>query len=212
MAEAASSHHPPAPTRRSLTGPLLLWLLIQLSALLLAAGRIPLAAQYPAPAEMLAAQVMAVVQVTAAAVLMPYLMRDAASSVVVVATAWPFAVLAGVLSALAAPTVALAGASVTVWLLALSLSNLAVPPDARHWCATLATVASAGPLVLTYLNAEFGSATSGWLGLLPSVAVLRQVEGNGSQWAAFAVPAAVATAAAVRLILRHRRGQVIHRP
>ena len=200
----------PAGTSAGITAPLLLWLLVQLLALLLAAGRVPLAAQYPQPAETLAAHVVAVVQVTAAALLMPYLMRDAAASVAVVATAWPFMVLAGVLSALPAARVAAAGASVTAWLVALALVNQSLPSAWQAWGVCLAALLSVGCLTLSYLSAEFQGGAAGWLRAFPPSVQLRQLNGSVNYWNGWAIPAAVAAAATARLIARRRHGQVIH--
>ena len=66
---------------------------------MVSALRVPLAAGYAQPAEMLAAHVMLVTQVSAAGLLFPYLMRSVFSAAAVAATAVPFVVLAGVLSA-----------------------------------------------------------------------------------------------------------------
>src|SRR5688572_29419877 len=74
----------------STTGTLLIWLAIQLGATLLAALRIPLAAAYPEPAERLAVHVLLAVQVLAAGMLFPLLLRDWRSALQTIATAVPF--------------------------------------------------------------------------------------------------------------------------
>jgi hypothetical protein len=212
MPDAPNLAPPHQPAIRPLTGPLLLWLLIQVAALLLAAARVPLAAQYPAPAEMLAAHVVAVVQVTAAAVLAPYLLRDVAAFAAAVATVWPFLVLAGALSATSSTTLAVAAAYVTAWLVALSAANLALPAPSRHWTVAAATVLTTGAAALGYLNAEFGGAADhAWVRMLPPLAVLHQLDSGTTRWTDWVLPAAIATAAAARLMLRRRHAEVIHR-
>src|SRR5688500_14317068 len=81
------------------TSPLACWLAIQLGVILLAVSGIPLAARYAEPAERLAAHWMMGAQVVAAGLLFPFLLRDVRNSVQVIATAWPFQLAAGYLSA-----------------------------------------------------------------------------------------------------------------
>jgi hypothetical protein len=79
--------------------PLLAWLLIQLAALGLAAGRVPLAARFPAAAETFALDEMLVSQVVFAAMLSPVLLKDLASSFASILTSLPFISLSGYLAA-----------------------------------------------------------------------------------------------------------------
>src|SRR5215211_6686279 len=82
------------------TAPLLLWLLIQLGAILLAVLRVPLAAAYREPAEQLAPYLLFAVQVVAAGMLFPFLLRDWRTAVQVIATAIPFQLAAVYLAGL----------------------------------------------------------------------------------------------------------------
>ena len=194
-----------------ITGPLLPWLIIQLLALLLATARVPLAARYPQPAELLAAHVMVVVQLTAAALLMPYLLRNWAAAVAVIVTAWPFLVLGGVLSALPTARLTALGGFVTAWLIAFALVNLTAPDAWRLWACAAAAVGTSGGLVLTHLSEEFGGRDTTWLSWLPPLAALRQVN-DQFRILDWALPAALSVICAGVLLLRTRSSHVIHKP
>ena len=76
--------------------PLLLWLSIQILAFAFCAMRVPFYAlkSFPFPGEQLALPVMLFVQITAASLLFPYLMRDFRCAMLVNAAGWPFTLLA----------------------------------------------------------------------------------------------------------------------
>jgi hypothetical protein len=141
----------------STTGPLLLWLAIQLGAILLAALRVPLAAAYPEPAERLAVHVLLAVQVIAAGMLFPLLLRDWRSTLQTIATAVPFQFAACYLAGFDARAMAPAITFVLSWIVVLAM-----------WAATLgsrratmvgvilATCLTLGGGILCYLRLEFG--------------------------------------------------------
>lgn len=193
-----------------MTGPLLMWLLVQLLALLVAAFRVPLAAGYRQPGDLLAAHVMVVAQVTIAALVFPYLMRSGPAAIAVVCSAWPLVVIAGVLSGTPTAGIVAAAGYVTAWLLALGALNAALPERFRPLGVATVTLLSVGVLIVLYLDVEFGGGNGVWKSLSPPLAALRQVSGDASarDWLLPATAATVATAVA---FLRRRSRQVIHK-
>lgn len=199
------------------TSPLLLWLGIQLIALLVALLRIPLAAQYPQPAELLAAQVMVVVQVTSIALLFPYLLRDLAAAVAVAATAVPFILLGGALSAVPAVRMAGAGSYVSAWIVALWAWNAQVSVTGRLTGVAAAALLTGGTLVALYLRLEYALGVAGdaedvmtaWAPLSPPLAALHLLTDTPRlrDWCA---PAVVLAAALASRIITRRSSQVIH--
>jgi hypothetical protein len=211
----ADATNPPAGPGPA-TGPVLLWLLVQLAALLLASLRIPLAAKYPQPAEALATPVMLAAQVAAASLLFPYLMRDWRTATAVIASAWPFAAVASVLSAAPLRATVAGEAYVTSWLVALALWS-AVLRTARLKLYGLAVAAtlSVGGAALWYLAHEFSPGPAGavggsgdrLLGASPLVASLRHLAPWRPHWAEKLIPTALAAAALLVLLARRRRAR-----
>jgi hypothetical protein len=196
-------------------------LTIQLAALLVAVGRVPLAAGYPRTGEMLAAKVIVVVQAAAAAMLFPYLLRSWPAAAAVVASAWPFDALAAVLSSESAGRVAWAAGYVTAWLFVLAVWNWALPEQGRRLGVAAAGLLVLGGSAVFYLRLEFGGldATRAWAiaAVVPPLAALRPLV-RAPEPIDWLFPAA---AAVLGLIARHslqpprwRRlwGQVIHKP
>lgn len=153
---------PEAVTRRpsSPTLPLLLWFLIQLTPLVLAAAGVPLAtgtAGYPQPAEQVALHLMVATQIAASAVLFPVLLRTAPLGLMVIVTAWPFQLAAGYLAAQSAAEVLPLSLFVSSWLIGLTLwrATLITGPLRRLGTA-LASGLTLGGAALWYLAAEFG--------------------------------------------------------
>src|SRR3954466_14941902 len=140
MAEPGSTHS----SSPALTGPLLLWLVIQLIALIVATARVPLAAGYPQPAELLAPHVTVVVQTIAAALLFPYLLSSWSVAIVVIATTWPFVILSGLLSPVPGDGLVSTAGFVSGWLLTLASLNRALPHRARPFAAAGAAVRPGG--------------------------------------------------------------------
>lgn len=212
-----SARAPQAGHASSITGPLLLWLTVQLLALLLAVLRVPLAAQHPQPAELLAAQILVVVQVTAAALLFPYLLRSAHTTAAVAVTTFPFLVLAGMLSAVPGTRLTVAGSYVIAWIVALWILNLSFLAGGRPIGVAGAALLTVGTLVAFYLRLDLGMNTSAepdepagrWAPLSPSVAALSLLSSPAAarDWCA---PALVLGVALVRRVSGLRNSQVIH--
>jgi hypothetical protein len=163
-------------------GPVAAWLAVQLAALALSAGRVPLSARFPRVAEELAVDVMLVAQVTAASLLFPLLLRDARALAVAVLTALPFLQLAGYLAGTPTPRLARAAAYLVVWLIALGLWRRALSSRAAalYGVAVASAIAVGGP-ILWYARAEFArhSAAVDWPAdgaLGPILGALAQVE------------------------------------
>jgi hypothetical protein len=120
MSDAPPVSPPPlSEPNRSPAAPLFCWLVIQLVALSLAVFRVPLSARFPLPGEQFAIHIMLTVQIVASAMLFPFLLRDAATSAMVILTIVPFVQLAGYLSSTPVSRVALAALYVATWLATL---------------------------------------------------------------------------------------------
>jgi hypothetical protein len=136
---------------------LFLWMAIQLIALALAAGRVPLSARFPQPAESMATVEMLVAQIGSASLLFPLLLKDFRRFVLAAAGAWPMLFLAADLGGEPFLRVAVAAGFVSVWLLTLYIWVLAI--RSSRWISIVIAIAAlwtiGGP-VLLYLHAEYG--------------------------------------------------------
>ena len=212
----------PAPPERSAlsgqpespptTAPLLLWLVVQLCAILLAALRVPLAAVYPEPAERLAPHLLLGVQVVAAGMLFPFLLRDRQAAVQVMATAIPFQLAAGYLGGFTAREMLPAIAFGLTWILVLAIWRRALPaPSAQLIGTSVATCLTLGGGILRYLRLEFGAdrnPVSGFENASPLLTTFTAIAGGPSMpgWLLLAGIGAVAGGAlAVRRYSRSRR-------
>jgi hypothetical protein len=151
--------------------PLILWLLIQLAAVALAASRVPLSADFPRPAQALAVHEMVIAQVVGSALFLPVLFRGGWRGwLAMVVTAGPMLMLAAWLARTPLPRVLVAWGEVGMWLAMLALWRAAlcerVDDDADRalrWrsaraCDILRAAAlllSVGGLLLWYLRTEF---------------------------------------------------------
>ena len=187
-----------------MTGPLLLWLVVQLVALLVPAVRVPLAAKYPDPEELQALRVMVAVQVAAGSLLFPVLMANRGTAAAVVATAWPFQMLATALSATPLQQAMAPALYVTAWLASLVLWRASLPlAQGWAWGVAVASVLTVGGAALWYLRVEFvpgGDVTAAWFG--PLVAGLQGTPSSSLLGAAWLWPLASASAAAATLFGR----------
>jgi hypothetical protein len=209
---------PTARTRRLPTGPLFVWLLVQVGALALAAGRVPLAARYPSTGERYALEVLLSAQVGFSALMFPWLLRDLSGALLAIASCWPALALAVMLSALKPGTLPLVGGYVTLWLAVLTAWRFALAGEKSQLIGTAiaATWAIGGPVVW-YLRAEFNSpmqtAPNPGPFFGPLTGALMQVDGNASGWRASdwlllaALLAAGALAAWIVNTLRRRWGR-----
>lgn len=141
------------------TWPLLVWLLVQLAALLLSATRVPLAAQYPRAAERLAVYLLLATQLFAAAALMPWLLHGWRQSLLAAASSWPLLGIAAMLSTVPPGRALAAGGYLTAWVATLALWNAAAPSRrvAFVFSAAASAVAAGGGL-FWYLREDFGPA------------------------------------------------------
>jgi hypothetical protein len=154
---------PPAstPTKsQSITGPLALWLSIQLLALSLASSRLPLSAHYPQPPEALAFQLMAIVQTIGLAMLLPVLLRSHTHALAIALTAGPMLQLAGVLAQAPFARVLLVWVNITVFLAALVLCGRQSQRGGRMWIVAIANLLTLGGVIVAYLDAEFSALAS----------------------------------------------------
>jgi len=139
------------------TGPLLLWLGIQLGVLALSAARVPLAAQYAEPAEWLAPHLLLSAQVIASGLLFPFILRNLRTSVQILATAIPFQLAAAYLAGLGAADVLQAAGFVQAWLVTLAIGVACLRSLSQQMLAVCAmSCLTLGGATLRYLNAEFG--------------------------------------------------------
>jgi hypothetical protein len=128
---------------------------IQLTALLLGAARVPLWAHFPKPGEQFGAHEMLVAQIVASGMLFPYLLRDWRARLVIIATALPFLELAGFLSGLPFARVTLAWVYLGFWILSLGFWRSAQPIRSASIGVAIANALSLGGALLWYLRAEF---------------------------------------------------------
>jgi hypothetical protein len=138
---------------------------VQLLALLLAAGRVPLSARFPQPIERQATAEMAAVQVIAAALLFPSLFGDFKRWIFVVASVWPMLRIAALLGGESNFHIYATAAYVTCWLTTLALWRRVLRTDQWQMIAlSLAALWTLGGPILLYLHAEFGGGTGLWPG------------------------------------------------
>jgi hypothetical protein len=143
------------------TAPLLLWLLVQLGAIVIAVLRVPLAAAYPEPAERLAPHLLLAVQVIAAGILFPFLLRDWRTAAQVVATAVPFQLASAYLAGVGARGMLPAMTFVLSWIVVLAVWRPCLTLHRmRALAISIATCLTLGGGVLRYLRLEFGRGSS----------------------------------------------------
>lgn len=154
---ATTSSHQLAPPAQSLTLPLFVWLVIQLIALALAAGRVSLSAHFAQPAETLALQEMVIVQFAASVMLMPLLLRDARAWLTLSLIAAPMLLIAGSLATASTGRIAMTWAWLVTWLATLALWRRALPARRQLTAVAIANLLTLGGLLLAYLESDFGS-------------------------------------------------------
>ena len=135
-----------------------LWMALQLVALALAAGRVPLSARFPEPSERLAAVEMLVVQLGAAALLFPLLLNSWKRFWLTLLGLWPMLYLAGSLAGNRAPEIISAGSYATAWIVTLAIWRASLPSlEAQKIAVVLASLWTIGGCVLLYLHMEYGN-------------------------------------------------------
>ena len=204
MADADSIPPVSDSTEKPVTAPLLVWLIVQLVALALAAARVPLSANFVRPAESLAVVEMLVVQFGASAMMFPFLLRDARSCLALILTAAPMLQLAGVLCEMSTGRVVGAWTCVAIWLAALTLWRAVLPTRHRPLGVSIASLLTLGGVICWYISSEFATGLS-LVRFLPLVATLRFAQGGKQLLPPLSSTGFLALAGVVALLLtRHR--------
>jgi len=146
---------PSAPPADSIAPALFVWLLIQLFGLALAAARVQLSAHFPRPAESLAIDEMLVVQIAAAGMLFPWLLRSRARAIAVVLTAGPMLQLAATLASMPGSLVMLLWAYVACWCVPLAAWRFVLGRRFALLGVAVANLLTLGGAAMWYLRAEF---------------------------------------------------------
>lgn len=134
---------------------LVIWLSLQLFALVLSAGRVMLWSRSPRPSEQLALAVMLIAQIVAGALLLP-LLRGRRTFLILMATGWPMAQLAGFLADAPLYRLAAGEVYVSVWLVVVHLwSRLIASPPGRLYASSIGVLLCLGGPVLCYLSVDF---------------------------------------------------------
>jgi hypothetical protein len=168
---------------------LILWLLIQLAALLLPIFQVRLADKFPRPAEKLAVDELLVVQVAAAGLLASVLIDTWPKLLANLAAMGPTLALAAILSANPDRRIILAGAYVGGWMVVLwGWCQILRQPIERLWLNGIAGTLALGGAGIAYLNLEFGPTASSDWGFAqnhgPIMAALALLHGGGwGSWA-----------------------------
>lgn len=153
----------PAGDRDSKTGNIpaagiVIWLALQLAALSVSAGRVPLWARAPRADEQSALALMLAVQVAASALMFPHLLGTIGSAVLAIASSWIMGLLASFLSDASAESLIAGEAYVSVWLVSLLIWNKALCVRNEKLIGTaIAGMISIGGPVLWYLRADFST-------------------------------------------------------
>ncbi len=207
---SAGSRPPELTPAFAAPGPLLLWLLIQLAALLLATLRVPLAASGPEPADLYALHIVVIVQIATAAALFPALMRDWVTTTMVICSTWPFQLAGGYLAALAPSRIASVAAYVATWLLALAIVGRALKGNRSRLLASSIVLSYVlGDVLLRYVRVEFATGNGwSWLGSWPAaspIAIALQWIDQGCNEAELTVAGVTLIVAALLAIALRRR-------
>jgi hypothetical protein len=158
MSESPPASAVPAPVvvvEKSPAAPLFVWLVLQLIALSLSVFRVPLSARFPPPGEQFAIHIMLVTQITASALLFPFLLRDVKTTAMVILSIAPFLQLSSYLSSVPIPRAAMAAAYVAAWLLALATWRvILVSRSSQFVGVACATALALGGTLIWYVGAE----------------------------------------------------------
>ncbi|HTL27943.1 MAG TPA: hypothetical protein VL282_01930 [Tepidisphaeraceae bacterium] len=146
---------------------LALWLIVQIGALALAAGRVPLSARFFQPAERLAVDELLFVQLALASLTFPLLLQPARLAFIVMITSVPMTFLANALSRYTLSELLPALVYLECCLLALAVwaHVLRTPKSRLIGVAVSGTVAFFGA-ILWYLQREYQPDSSDWLRFL----------------------------------------------
>jgi hypothetical protein len=137
----------------------------------LSAMDVPLSDRHRPSTQELALPLLAAVQVGIASILFPWLLGDWATALLVIAASWPFAIAAGLLSAVPLGRTVFVEIEVSCWLILLAVVR--DRPWSTHWTTATAALLSVGLGGLWYLEQEFENALRiGWRGPIVQVAKL----------------------------------------
>jgi hypothetical protein len=191
------------------------WVMIQLGALGLAAGQVPLADEMARPVEGVAIQEMVIVQAGAAGMLSPVLFRNVGTTLALVASTWPFLQLASMLSATPGGRVVSVAIYLAMWMGALGLAGSMLRSErARLRAVALATsFVISGPL-LGYLRHEFDARDDGaresaiavLVGASPITGSLNVLNGEDRSAGAWVSMGGLLVAALAGSVVMRRRG------
>jgi hypothetical protein len=166
-----------------------------------------------------AAHVIVLGQVITASLLFPFLLRDRRAAVAVIASAWPFVALGGMLSALPAGRMAVAAAYVSLWLAALAAVRRALPRRFHPAAVAAASLIVIGMPLLFYLSVEFGDADftadrskqyfDNLTPFSPPLGALLHLS-KPSNWHPWMLPSALLAVSLAWLFRAHKTRQVIH--
>jgi hypothetical protein len=139
------------------TAALGIWLVTQLIALGICAGRAMLWARAPRAGEQLALFVMLAMQIAMSALLFPHLLGSVRCTLLAIATAWPMAQLAAYLSDEPLIHLVLGELYVSAWMIGLAIwSQVLASPWSKLLGIGIASMVSLGGPMLWYLRADFG--------------------------------------------------------
>jgi hypothetical protein len=184
--------------------PLIVWLLIQLAAIALAASGVALSANFPRPPQSLAVHEMLVVQFVGSAMFLPVLFRGGWRSwLAIVACAGPMLALAAALARMPIARVPVLWVHVAAWVTMLALwSAVAKGRAISSIVAALAMLLSAGGLLVWYLQAEFQGGRDLWfLHFLPLPPVLRSLSSSSTPLSALPLLSTAAASIGALVIL-----------
>jgi len=192
-ADSPGSSTPPSPSEEkpSLAIGLIVWLLIQLAAIALAASGVALSADFPRPPQSLAVHEMLIAQFVGSAMFLSVLCRGGWRAWVgMIVTAGPMLMLAAWVAQMPMSRLLLPWGEVGMWVTTLGLWWAALtdrnvregkaggfqPPSVRSVLMPLAVLLSAGGLLTWYLHAEFRPASHfPPLNFFPLVAALHRL-------------------------------------
>jgi hypothetical protein len=140
-----------------LTGPLIVWLAMQLAVLAIGAGGVALSGGWPRPPEQFALDEMLIAQLVFTAMLFPYLLASLWSAVAIILTALPMLQIAGFLSVTPMDRLGVVAGFVALWMIALALWQIALPLRWQLPGAALAMLYTLGGGVIWYLQKDFST-------------------------------------------------------
>src|SRR5207247_861276 len=136
--------------------PLVLWLLIQLASLCLAAARVRVWNRFPLPGEQLATDEMLVAQIIAASMLFPVILSNLSATACCISSTMPFLWLSALLSGASTTGLIVVSTQMVVFLVALRMLARPLKTNYRKLFAIAAVIAlTIGLPLLGYLGNEF---------------------------------------------------------